>query len=209
VLSLDREPDELLAALHKTRAQQIRRAEREGIVVERGCFRADLSEVFYRLHVATRRRLGVPVQPRRFFMLLWERMLEPGRGFVLTARRGKTAIASAVFLSLGGRVTYKFSASDRSPFGAPDAILWTAILQSSRDGARVLDFGRTATGNVGLRQFKLWWGTREEPLTYTVFASHAPTAAKGRAAAALAPMIRRAPPWVAQGLGAFAYRFTA
>lgn len=208
-LSLDRSPDELRAGLHKSRAQMVRRAEREGIVVERGQSSEDLCGVFYRLHVLTRRRLGVPVQPKRFFELLWERMLGPGLGFVLTARLRGTPIASSVFLSSGRRVTYKFSASDRGPLGAPDAVLWTAIEQSCRDGASTFDFGRTGTGNEGLRQFKLRWGAREEPLAYTVLAADAPASGGGRATAAVAPVIRRSPPWVTRAVGALAYRFTA
>jgi lipid II:glycine glycyltransferase (peptidoglycan interpeptide bridge formation enzyme) len=205
-------PNELHAHFHKSRVKgSLRRAEREGIVVERGSSRRDLCEVYYGLHTATRRRLGVPVQPRRFFDLLWERILEPGLGFLLIARRGRVPIASAVFLAANGRVTYKFSAADRryAALGAGHAVLWEGIRQSCYSGARVFDFGRTESSNEGLRAFKRGWGAREEPLEYTVFAANAPRMGNGRAHAALGSVIRRSPPWVGWAIGELAYRFAA
>jgi CelD/BcsL family acetyltransferase involved in cellulose biosynthesis len=210
-LPLVSEPDELYAGLRRSTAQRVRRAKREGIVVERGQSRRDLSEVFYGLHVSTRKRLGVPVQPRRFFELLWDRMLARKLGFVLIARQGTTPIASAVFLAANGRVTYKFSASDRryARLGGTNAVLWEAIRSSCRNGDRVFDFGRTEEGNGGLRAFKLGWGAREAPLAYTIFAATAPSLGSRRTQAALGTVIRRSPPWVAQVIGALAYRYTA
>jgi CelD/BcsL family acetyltransferase involved in cellulose biosynthesis len=210
-LPLTPEPDELYAGFHKLRVRLLRRAEREGVVVERGGSKRDLCEVFYGLHVATRRRLGVPVQPRRFFELLWDRMLARKLGFVLIARNGTAPIASAVFLASNGRVTYKFSASDSryARLGGSTAVLWEAIRLSCRNEDRVLDFGRTEEGNPGLRGFKLGWGAREEPLNYTVLAAGAPSMRKGRTHAALGAVIRHSPQWVARASGALAYRYTA
>jgi CelD/BcsL family acetyltransferase involved in cellulose biosynthesis len=167
--------------------------------------------VFYGLHVATRKRLGVPVQPRRFFELLWDGMLARQLGFVLVARKGRSPIASAVFLASNGRVTYKFSASDSryARLGGTHAVLWEAIRSSCRNGDRVFDFGRTDEGNRGLRDFKLGWGAREEPLAYTTLAPHTPSPSSRRAHAALGRVIRRSPPWVARATGAIAYRYTA
>ena len=112
-LDLRPDPEFLFRHFHTLRRRLIRRAAREGVVVDRAQSLGDLIQVFYELHLATRRRLGVPVQPRRFFELLWERMLAPGLGFVLIARRDGVPIASALFLAANGWVTYKFSASDR------------------------------------------------------------------------------------------------
>jgi CelD/BcsL family acetyltransferase involved in cellulose biosynthesis len=210
-LPLMPEPDELRAGLHTLRVRLLRRAAREGVVVERGGSKRDLCEVFYGLHVATRRRLGVPVQPRRFFELLWDRMLERQLGFVLIARKGTAPIAAAVFLANNGRVTYKFSASDSRyvRLGGSTAVLWEAIRSSCRNGDRVLDFGRTEADNPGLRAFKLGWGAHEEPLDYTVLAASAPSTGKGRGYDALRTVIRHSPSWVGRAMGAIAYRYTA
>jgi lipid II:glycine glycyltransferase (peptidoglycan interpeptide bridge formation enzyme) len=70
---LDRSEDDVFAALHANQVRRnIRRAQRAGVVVRPGNAEADVTEVFYRLHTRTRHRLGVPVQPLRYFRLLWE-----------------------------------------------------------------------------------------------------------------------------------------
>ncbi len=94
--------------------RKLRRADREGVAVRRTTTTRSLLEDFYPLHVATRRRLGVPVQPRRFFTELGERMIETGLGFTLVAEVGGEVTCSAVFLIWNGRMIYKFSASERS-----------------------------------------------------------------------------------------------
>src|SRR5205085_8450387 len=65
--------------------RNVTRAERAGVVVRRGETRTDLTDTFYELHLRTRRRQGVPVQPRRFFRLLWDDVLARGLGTVLIA----------------------------------------------------------------------------------------------------------------------------
>jgi hypothetical protein len=56
----------------------------------------------------------VPVQPRRFFELLWRLVLEPGLGFLLLAHAGARPVAGAVFLRGSRCLTYKYGASDAS-----------------------------------------------------------------------------------------------
>lgn len=210
-LELSDDPGAVFAGFHKSRVRSsLKRAEREGITVALGRSQRDLCEVFYGLHVATRRRLGVPVQPRRFFDLLWERLLVQGHGFVALASRGGAAIAGAVFLASRGRLTYKFSAMDRrfGALGAGNAVLWSGIQQGCRDGARRFDFGRTEPGNEGLRAFKLGWGATETPLRYSFYAP-TPPAPSVTVNPRLRSVIRQSPPWVARAIGTAAYRFTA
>ena len=70
--------------------------------------------MFFGLHLATRHRLGVPSQPKRFFDLGSGSVLEPrsSLGFVLVAEQEGRPVASAVFLQAAGTVVYKYSASD-------------------------------------------------------------------------------------------------
>ena len=44
--------------------------------------------------------------------------------------------------------------------------MWEAIKNYSQKGFKVLDFGRTELGNIGLRQFKKGWGTDEKKIFY-------------------------------------------
>ena len=114
-LALGPDSDEVYRRFDKSRVQgSIRRAQRDGVTVRAADCEDDVSGTYYDLHVRTRRRLGVPAQPRRFFRLLWERVIETGLGFVLLAHVGTSAVAGAVFLHWNGHLIYKFAASDEA-----------------------------------------------------------------------------------------------
>jgi hypothetical protein len=66
----------------------------------------------YRLRLLTRKRLGAPIQIRRFFHLIERNAIEGGLGFVLSAHANQVPVAAAVFLAWNGVLTYKYGASD-------------------------------------------------------------------------------------------------
>jgi len=210
LLALEPDADALLRTFHRSQVQRnIRKAERSGVVVRRATTAEELTGTFYRLHLGTRRRLGVPVQPRRFFVRLWERMLEPGLGFVLIAEADGAAVAAALFLAYGDTVVYKYGASDAGSWGLrPNhAIFWDAIRWSCEAGYRWFDWGRSDLGDESLRRFKSHWGSEELPLAYTTLADEPPRA--GASGRAIAPLIRRSPAWVCRGIGELLYKYAA
>jgi CelD/BcsL family acetyltransferase involved in cellulose biosynthesis len=210
-LELNSDADALRRRFRKGRRALLARAAGAGVVSRTSVERSDLCSVFFDLHVATRKRLGVPVQPRRLFELIWERMIAPGKGFVQVAYLGQAPIAAGVFLTSAGRVTTKFSARDAryAQAGGTDTMYWGAIQWACGNGCRVFDFGRTETEHEGLRQFKLGWGASEEEFVYTVFAARPPSVGHGRSTAALARVIRNSPECVARLVGHAAYRYAA
>ena len=209
VLELDRDEDAVLRRLSRSQRWNVHRAEREGVVVRRGETCADVDQTFYALQVETRRRLGVPIQPRRFYTLLWERMLEPGRGFLLLAYSGVNPVAGAVFLSSGGTLTYKYSASSKAYWRlrANALVLWTAIADGCATGRATMDFGRTELRHEGLRSFKRDWATRELPLVYSVLGAASARRPSTLATSFLAYVIRNSPPLVCRAIGAGFYRY--
>src|SRR5262249_52481835 len=144
----------------------IKKARREGVEITIATDRAAL-EAFFRLHVRTRRRQGVPTQPKRFIRA-FERLFDSGLGWVAVARWHDTAIAAAVFLSFNGTVIYKYGASDRRHLDKrPNNLLFMeAIRRACVEGNHTLDFGRTDLDNEGLAAFKRAWGTDEQQLGY-------------------------------------------
>src|SRR5690349_882730 len=197
VLTLSHNPVEVYAGFHRSQVQRnIRRAEREGLTVRRATRPHDLVDTFYQLHLRTRRRQGVPVQPRRFFRLLWESAISTGLGSVLIVEASAQPIAAAVFLAWNGTVIFKFGASDASAWSLrPNHVLfWHAIRTACEQGCRWFDFGRTNMGQEGLRNFKLSWGAVEEPLVYGTLGGKPGSApADGMAARMLGPVIRHGP----------------
>jgi CelD/BcsL family acetyltransferase involved in cellulose biosynthesis len=208
-LALHPDTPALFRNFKRSNQRLINQAKRKGVVVERAESRRDLTDVFYGLHLETRRRQGVPVQPRRFFRLLWERVLDPGLGFVLLAYSNNVAVAGAVFLAWNGTLSYKFGASnpDFWHLRANNLTMWTAIEWGSTNGYEQFDFGRTDLDNDGLRSFKNSWGAVESPLTYTWIAD-APVSVRSNAIQApIARVIQNSPPWVCRIVGEALYKY--
>jgi CelD/BcsL family acetyltransferase involved in cellulose biosynthesis len=210
-LDLDLDPERVRRGFSRSQVvRNIARSEKEGVEVRAAASRDDL-EVFYGLHLRTRRRQGVPIQPRRFFDLLWERVLEQGLGTILLAYRGETALAGALFLAWNGTTIYKFGASDPEgwPLRPNHLLFWTAIRDACLRGDRSFDFGRTDVDNAGLRAFKSGWGGVERPLVYSTLAPGSLHGGSGRIGSMLEVAIRRGPAWVCRGVGELAYRYAA
>jgi CelD/BcsL family acetyltransferase involved in cellulose biosynthesis len=145
----------------------VRRARRGGLLAER---RRDVEALdsFFRLHVATRSRLGAPTRPRRFIRDL-AGLFADDLGFVLLVARGADVAAAAVFLHHGGVLTYKYGASDARalPMRPNNLLFWEAIRWGCDNGIEQLDLGRSEVGQESLREFKRSWGADEQELGYT------------------------------------------
>jgi CelD/BcsL family acetyltransferase involved in cellulose biosynthesis len=184
----------------------IRKAERDGVQARISQSPADL-RVFYQLHTQTRRRLGLPVQPRRFIEALWTRVVVAGLGFVVVASKAGQPIAAALFLAWNRNLIYKFGASDERywELRPNNLAIWTAIEWGCQHGYRVMDFGRTELSNRGLRDFKRRWGSTEEPLVY----AYAGPASRGEIPRAplwaMGKVIRSSPPIVCRAVGELVY----
>lgn len=208
VTRLESDAEQVYGRFKKTQVQQcIRQAIKAGVVVVEAQTWEDI-QVYYDLHVRTRKRLGVPTQSIRLFRLLWEQLLSKGFGFVLLAYADSKAVAGAVFLNWNQVLTYKFSASDpvHWPLRPNHAVLWRAIRWGCENGYRLFDWGRTDLDDTGLRAFKNGWGTAEHALSYTVLADKPPRDRfSPRARAILALLIKHLPLWANRSIGGLLY----
>jgi CelD/BcsL family acetyltransferase involved in cellulose biosynthesis len=204
---LAQDPALVFRTLREQARRNVRVAERRGAKVRRTESRKELTETFYALQVHTRKRHGLPVQPRRMFELLWDRMLEHDLGFLLLAHVGRTPVAGAVFLAWNRTVTFKYGASlpEYWTYRPNDLLFWTAIKWGCANGFQTFDFGRTDAPNSGLRRFKNGWGV-EEPLIYSALGKPQRAARPHRVTSAL---IRHAPPWLVRLSGELLYRYAA
>ncbi len=213
VIALDRDPAAVYAGFRPSVRRHIRQAGPRGVTIRGGERREDLVEIFYRLHLRTRRRLGVPIQPRRFFRMLWESVIRTGLGSVLIAEASARPVAAEVFLHWNGTTISKFSASDESVWSlrANNLITWHLIKTACEHGSRWFDFGRTDAGNEGLCAYKRSWGALEEPLVYGTLGAGPETAPAndGKAGQLLASAIRHSPPVVCRAAGEALYRYAA
>jgi CelD/BcsL family acetyltransferase involved in cellulose biosynthesis len=204
--------DQVLARAHPSQVRRnIRRAERDGVTVRVADRRDQLTGTYYALHAATRRRLGTPTQPRRFFDAVWDAVISPGHGQLLLAERGGVTIAGVVLLFGGRTVTYKYGASDDKAWQyRPNHALFAHAIRSACDnGYTAFDWGRSDHADEGLRRFKSSWGAIETPLAYTVLSDTPQATGDGRRGGVAARVIRRSPVWVCRAAGAVFYRYAA
>jgi CelD/BcsL family acetyltransferase involved in cellulose biosynthesis len=209
-IPLTTDEHEVFRRLSERTRRAVKRAWRAGLVVRREPDLQSAHRSFWRLHCVTRRKLGVPVQPRAFFDAIWRQMIEQGSGYVLSAYLSARPVASAVFLECEPTVVYKLSAWEPSltRLGGPSAVLWEGIRTACEKGRTRMDLGRTELRHEGLRYFKQGWGCEETVLAYTYFGASTRVAAPGPEGA-VGRVIKRSPPVVAQAIGRVGYRWTA
>jgi lipid II:glycine glycyltransferase (peptidoglycan interpeptide bridge formation enzyme) len=194
----------------RTLLRNVRKAESSYLSFHR---RTDQHAVkcFYKLHVITRRKLGVPVQPKGFFMQLYMKMIATGLGYVGIVEREDRPIAAAVFLTFNKTTIYKYGASDPKHLHTrPNEFLfYHAIRGAGETGDTHFDFGVTAMDNGGLRSFKKKWGPTEEHVHHAYVVGHPPPAdTKSHALTIASAVIRHTPKVVCRGLGEVFYRFS-
>lgn len=205
VTPLGDDADAVIKTFNKSRVRGARKARDAGVTIRRSWAWDDV-DAFYRLHLGTRRRQGVPTQPRRFFRLLWERVLARGLGFVLVAEHDGAPIAAAVFLRFNGTLIYKYGASDEDSWNLrPNNLLFLeAITAGCEVGDRVFDWGRTDVGHEGLADFKRGWGAEEQTVTYGVLGDA--SAGGGTPGGGIVKnVIQKSPAWVSRAVGEALY----
>ena len=118
-------------------------------------------EAFYKLYVSTRKNIGLPPQPYRFFSLLCNYLFSSNKGTILMVEHQNTYIAGGIFLSHNNRFSNDYEAWDRkfSSLRPNYFLYWEAVKMVYHKGYKYFDFGRTDFDNKGLMGFKNRWGT--------------------------------------------------
>jgi hypothetical protein len=166
---------------------------------------------FYRLHVLTRRKLGVPVQRWRFFQRLHERIMERGLGFVGLVRQAEAVVAAAVFLGYKKTLIYKYGASQPDALACrPNEWLFASVLrEAAQEEYDRLDFGVSSVRDTGLRRFKRKWNSEEMDVYHAHLWGPVPQCGGTSRLRPLATtVIQRSPTVVCRSLGALLYRYS-
>ncbi|MEU3981768.1 peptidoglycan bridge formation glycyltransferase FemA/FemB family protein [Streptomyces sp. NPDC026672] len=152
--------------------RNVKKAEKAGVVVERGG--PDDLDVFHRLYVETAGRDRFTARPLDYFRRMWDVLNgeDPDRMRVYVARHEGEPLAAATMLRVGGHVWYSYGAStDRRREVQPNnALQWRMIRDAHELGADVYDLrGITDTLDhdnhlLGLLRFKV--GTGGEAIEY-------------------------------------------
>ncbi|MGB5847992.1 MAG: peptidoglycan bridge formation glycyltransferase FemA/FemB family protein, partial [Ignavibacteriaceae bacterium] len=164
-LDITLDEERLFENLSSNTKRNIKKAIREEVSVEISSSNSALED-FYLMNCITRKKHGLPPQPKKFFDNLFKHVLSQNNGFIATGKHNNVSIAGAVYLHIGNKALYKFGASfmEYQNLRANNLVMWEAIKYYSAKGFKSFSFGRTEPDNEGLRKFKLGWGTTEEVL---------------------------------------------
>jgi hypothetical protein len=168
---LDLRPDlpTLFRGFHKNSIQRkIKRAEREGLTFQTGTTDSIL-DAFYQLLTITRRRHGVPPQPKIWFRNLIE-CFGPALQISI-AFHGHRPVAGMLTIRHKNTLVYKYGGSDSrfNNLGSMHSLYWEAIQRAKALGLETFDLGRSDVNQAGLITFKTRWGASFSNLTYFRF----------------------------------------
>jgi hypothetical protein len=168
-------------------------------------------KAFYRLHMAHRSKIGLPVHPYRFFEQLWQ-VFAPNRMKILLCSKNHYTVGGLLVFCHGGRIScdYLATAPEHQRSSPGSFLYWEAIKMGCREGFRVFDFGRTHCGHRSLVEFKGRWGTRAAGLPQFIYPKEK-AAAFGSADKSLKRRLvmsacKRAPAFAQRMIGELVYR---
>ena len=211
VTNIGGEPKDFLKSLKLRVQRPIKKAQKSGLKTE---IRRDVEamDIFYWLHLKTRKRQGVPIQPRRYFTLFHRHIIEQNLGFISLTRNNTQYMSAGVFCGFKETIAYKYGASDPAYLDlSPNHLMfWETMLYAKQQGFLRFDFGKTASSNTGLRHFKSGWSATETKLSYSYF----PTVPSAGLFDVLnhkvvEPVIKHSPPFVCRLAGEALYKYFA
>jgi hypothetical protein len=208
-LDLDRPLDAIERGMAPNFRRQLHRGLERPLVIDVDRGLSGLRR-FHRLNFETRRRLGLPAQPWRFFKSVFEAFEPSGEFEVWTAAQDDRTVAAMVIVRDGDDLHYKWSArTEPTPPGATHRLL-TAVCEKYAQRCRWMDLGRTDVRNVGLSRFKKEAGAKPHSLPYS-FLPRVPARVSpevlGKSGQVLARAWRLLPIPISRILGSFLYRY--
>jgi Acetyltransferase (GNAT) domain len=210
-LDLNRSFGDLYSGISRTVRNGVKRARKDGIQIERGTS-IDFISRYFELQLETRRRLGIPPQPLKFFKAVHEKFSVNGDCEVWFATQAGRDLAGLVLLREGDQLCYKWGARSEGAHRGANHLLVVAMLEEYAGKARSIDFGRCDSRNEGLVRSKADLGCTSTPLPYAFFPSaprHVSSEVLSGPAKLLSSAWKRLPLWATRLLGAAMYRYVA
>ncbi|MGK0238040.1 MAG: hypothetical protein ACI92G_001504 [Candidatus Pelagisphaera sp.] len=148
----------------KSIRQLIKRATKRGVAITSYSNKSSVKE-FYDCLTATRKRLGLPMIPRKYFLSLWDSISE-GSFRILIAREGAQTFGAVLLLLRNGICHLEFTGeyTDSQKPGTMQLLKWEAIRVAYEENCSEFSFGRTTFDNEGLIQYKRRWNPQEETI---------------------------------------------
>ncbi len=160
--------EEEVSALISPEARfNLRRAARRGVIIEHD---NDALPEVRRIHEEVMETHSTPAKSRRFFEAI-PTELRAGEDFDIWIARVAGEVAAAMLVIRFNGVSEYFTSGTRAGFRSHDphaALVFTALVHETRNGARIWNWGGTRLGMAGVFHFKRKWGSRERRYRYFV-----------------------------------------
>lgn len=159
LIDLSPDLDAILAGLNQKGRHAIRRAERDGVTVERVATSEENCRLFYELLVQTAAGSFV-IRPFEYYRKFWQRYSSANLGQLFFARFEGELVAGAFALVFGDKSTYKDGASvrERKAYGASHLLQWHVMQWAKENGSKVHDLcGTPPSDQIGNHEHR-WYG---------------------------------------------------
>lgn len=158
---LDKHPEDLKKTFSRSCVRQkISRAGKSDLILKKVLDVSGLAS-FYQLHLMSRKQKGLPAHPYKFIKMLWEEFSLSQNVTIFLAEHKKKTIAGIMLFKYKDRISAEYLLVDNKFLNLSPGhfLFWEAIKSACQEGFKIFDFGRTASTNVSLMDFKKRWGT--------------------------------------------------
>lgn len=167
-LDLKRPYSEISKGFSRNIRNGIKRGQKDNLQIDRGTS-ADYISRYYDLQLETRRRLGVPPQPFKFFATVHDKFARGGDCEIWFARFEGRDHAGAVLLRSADQLCYKWGARIENGHPGANHLMVATMIEAYAEKAASMDLGRCDKRNQGLVRSKSELGCVARPLPYTFF----------------------------------------
>lgn len=163
ILDISKSEDDIIKGMRKTHRNLIRRAEREGVIVDE-VKNLDGIEKFYNLHEETVGRHGFIPFSRDYLKEELDAFAADNMVSIFFANYHGKIISAAIIVFYGGSAFYHHGASTASKIPASYFLMWRIIQESKKRGCKKFNFWGIAPENkpkhpwAGLSLFKTGFG---------------------------------------------------
>lgn len=162
LIDLSPDLDTVLANLNQKGRHAIRRAERDGVTVEKVDATDENCQIFYDLLTKTAEGQGfsASIRPFEYHKKFWQRYAVAKQGQLFLAYFDGKVVAGAFVLLLGEKSTYKDGASMRvdGAYGVTHLVQWHVITWAKENRAKIHDLCGTPPSDQINNESHRWYG---------------------------------------------------
>ena len=164
-----KDADDNFAMLSAKHRRNVRSAEKKGVTI-RAAENIEEMKIFYKILYEHYKNLGVPFFGVKFFLGIWEKLIENDQASLLIARFGEEIIGGHLLFFSGKILISKYAAfrreKDLSKLYASYALFWKGIEVGLQKGFESFNLGVTGEVNTGLLDFKSRFGAETHPVYF-------------------------------------------